>query len=181
MRWNLALRSSTVATKILWGALLPAALGLQACGGGGGTESVPANDVPGSQTEAPAGSGDGDNCGVVPAQVVTPNLVKVTDFGATPNDDIVDTAAIQRELDSLKRGQALQSPAARYLHNKRLNVRVAGVTLKGLNNATLHATNPDDVALMIKADNVAVYSFTLTAVTDVRRNAPWHSRIAVVS
>ena len=48
-------------------------------------------------------------------------------------------------------------------------------------NATIHATNPDDQAPRIDADNTTVSSLTFTAVTNVRRSAAWHSRIVVAA
>jgi hypothetical protein len=163
---------------------LAAATGLQACGGGGSED--PATGVPGDGSDGneEVGTVDpaavtADNCLIVPAKVAgTGSIRSVTEFGATPNDATDDTAAIQRALDSLQSGQTLAFPAGRYLHNKRLRVRVAGLTLRS-DGATLHATNPDDTALLVQADNTAIHSFTFTAVTDVRRGAPWHSAIAV--
>ena len=45
--------------------------------------------------------------------------------------------------------------------------------------ATLHATNPDDQAVLLAADGASLYNFTLTAVTRGRLDAPWQSRIAI--
>ena len=38
---------------------------------------------------------------------------------------------------------------------------------------------PNDKAVWLEADGASVYKFTLTAVTDKRRTAPWESRIAM--
>jgi parallel beta-helix repeat protein len=105
-------------------------------------------------------------------------VVSVRDFGALPDDDLDDTAAIQKALDALAPNQWLVFPAGRYLHNKRLNVRTRGAVLWS-DGATLHATNPDDQAVLLSADGASIYNFTLTAKTLERKTAPWQSRIAV--
>lgn len=158
------------------------AAGLQGCGGGSGDEAGIANDVPDKSAQViPAATEptSGDNCLRVPALPGPGGTVRsVAEFGAVPNDSGDDTIAIQRALDALKTGQTLTFPAGRYLTTRSLRVRVAGSVLDG-RGATLHATNPDDQALRIEADDVTVRSFVLTALTDVRRSAPWHARIAV--
>jgi Right handed beta helix region len=58
-----------------------------------------------------------------------------------------------------------------------LSVLQPGITLWG-QGATLHATNPADQAIFLKADEGRVYGFTLTAVTEGRRTEPWTTRIA---
>jgi parallel beta-helix repeat protein len=167
-----------------WLLALLAALALQACGGGGGGEEDPASSVPETGADPapdpnPALAVTTEHCLVVPRMPALSGTVRsVAEFGAVPNDTGDDTAAIQRALDGTKTGQTLVFPAGRYLTNKRLRVRVPGITLRG-DGATLHATNPDDTALIVQADNTSIFSFTFTAVTDVRRGAPWHSRIAV--
>jgi hypothetical protein len=162
------------------------ALGLQGCGAGGEGEGETANAVPGKSGEdlssAPTPAAvpvSGDNCLLVPASAATIGTSRsVAEFGAAPNDSGDDTLAIQRALDALKTGQTLTFPAGRYLTSRRLLIRVPGSVLDG-RGAHLHATNPDDQALIIQADDVTVRSFFLTAVTTVRRGAPWHARIAV--
>ncbi|HET7868045.1 MAG TPA: glycosyl hydrolase family 28-related protein [Burkholderiaceae bacterium] len=121
----------------------------------------------------------GDNCLQVPALPGPVGSVRsVAEFGAVPDDSGDDTLPIQRALDALKTGQTLVFPAGRYLMSRSLRVRVPGSVLDG-RGATLHATNPDDQAIRVEADDVTVRSFMLTAITDVRRSAPWHARIAV--
>lgn len=159
------------------------AAGLQGCGGGSEDEAVLASDVPGKSAEvaadATAEPTSGDNCLRVPALPGPVGTARsVAEFGAAPNDSGDDTIPIQRALDALKTGQTLTFPAGRYLVSKTLRVRVPGSVLDG-RGANLHATNPDDQAIMIQVDDVTVRSFTLTAITDVRRGAPWHARIAV--
>jgi hypothetical protein len=104
--------------------------------------------------------------------------LRVTDFGARGDDDRDDTAAIGRALAALRPGQSLVFPPGRYLHDRRLPLRTRDVVLDG-RGATLHATNPGDMALLVQADGVQIIGFTLTAATDHRRTAPWESRIAV--
>lgn len=163
------------------------AVGLQGCGGGSEDEAELANDVPiksaeVTTTEITANATEptsGDNCMRVPGLPGPVGTVRsVTEFGAVPNDSGDDTIPIQRALDALKTGQTLTFPAGRYLMSKTLRVRVAGSVLDG-RGATLHATNPDNQAIKIEVDDVTMRSFTLTAITDVRRSAPWHARIAV--
>jgi parallel beta-helix repeat protein len=138
--------------------------------------------VPSKSTEVVAEASEptsGDNCLRVPTLPGPVGAVRsVTDFGAVPNDSGDDTIAIQRALDTLQTGQTLRFPPGRYLMSRSLRVRVAGSVLDG-RGATLHATNPDDQAIRIEADDVTVRSFLLTAITDERRSAPWHARIAV--
>lgn len=165
-----------------WFLALVAALALQACGGGG--EEDPASSVPETGADPapdvdPALAVSTEHCLVVPRMPAISGTVRsVAEFGAVPGDSGDDTAAIQRALDGVKTGQTLVFPAGRYLVSKRLRVRVPGTTLRG-DGATLHATNPDDQALVVQADNTSIFSFTFTAVTNGRRGAPWHSRIVV--
>ncbi len=88
-----------------------------------------------------------------------------------------DTRGLQRALDALGPGDVLHFPPGRYVHSERLVVRTPGVQLLA-NGAALHATNPDDQALLLQADGIEVRGFTLTALTQGRRDAPWQSRIA---
>ncbi len=102
------------------------------------------------------------------------------EFGAVPDDDGDDAPAIQRALDTLQAGEVLWFEPGRYLMGSSLRVRRAGVTLAG-ERAVLHATDPDDQALLIEADDTTVRSLTFTAATDGRREAARHARIAVVN
>jgi parallel beta-helix repeat protein len=118
------------------------------------------------------------NCARVPAAARQAGLRQVRDFGALPDDNRDDSDAIQRALDAMKAGETLVFSPGRYLISRTVRVREPGVTITGP-GATIHATNPDDQALRIEADNTTVSSLTFTAVTDGRRTAPWHSRIVV--
>lgn len=125
------------------------------------------------------GAAAASSCEIVPATV--PNTLSrgAREWGAVPNDSGDDTAALQRALDALSYGQGLQLESGVYRISKSLHIRKAGVTLKGAVGATIHGTNPDDQAVLIEADNVTVRNLTFTAVTDGRRSAPRHARIAV--
>jgi hypothetical protein len=105
-------------------------------------------------------------------------VLDVRAFGAIPDDGEDDGPAIQAALDALAPNQWLVFPAGTYEHARRLEVRVPGAVLWS-DGATLHATNPDDQAVMLQADRASIYNFTLTAETTVRRNAPWQARIAI--
>ena len=102
----------------------------------------------------------------------------VRSFGAKPNDNVDDTDEIQKALDTLKPGETLFFPSGRYLTSRSLKVRRPGITITG-ESATLHATNPDDLSLIIQADDTTVSSLTFTAITDGRRSAHRHHRIIV--
>jgi parallel beta-helix repeat protein len=182
---------------------LSASAALVACGGGGSDTTVGLNDpsgsvpppfgapsptdtpatppAPGASTPAPGDSAAAStgSCTALPPLPTRPAVVKnVADFGAVPNDSVDDTDAIQRALDSLQPGDWLVFPPGRYLHSKSLHMRVANTVMWG-EGATLHATNPDDLAVWVEASGASVYKFTLTAVTNTRKSTPWESRIAV--
>jgi hypothetical protein len=125
------------------------------------------------------GAAAASTCEIVPATVPNTSTRSARDWGAVPNDSGDDTAALQRALDSLSYGQGLQLESGVYRISKSLHIRKAGLTLKGAVGATIHGTNPDDQAVLIEADNVTVRNLTFTAVTDGRRSAPRHARIAV--
>lgn len=142
------------------------------------TESVPADPAdPGLDTVL--GTEGTSSCELVPPVVANTSTRSARDWGAVPNDSGDDTAALQKALDSLSFGQGLQLESGVYRINKSLHIRKAGITLKGASGATLHGTNPDDQAVLIEADDVTVRNLTFTAVTDKRRSAPRHARIAV--
>ena len=151
-----------------------------ACGGGNDNEPVvdettPAGVDTGEPNAAPAAY---QYCTRVPAAARQTNPRQVRDFGAVPDDDRDDADAVQRALDAMKAGDTLVFAPGRYLISRSVRVRNPGVTITGP-NAIIHATNPDSQALRIEADNTTVSSLTFTAVTDGRRSAPQHSRIAV--
>lgn len=136
--------------------------------------TAPAPATPQPQTAASTA-----NCSIVPPIPPVPAGAKrVTNFGAVPDDDIDDTAAIQQALDKLQPGDWLVFPAGRYLIGKSINLRVPGTTLYGA-GATIHGTNLLDQAIRLQADDTRIYSFTKTAVTSTRKGAPWQAGIAV--
>jgi Right handed beta helix region/Pectate lyase superfamily protein len=108
----------------------------------------------------------------------TGRQLAVRTFGAVGDGRHDDTAALQRAFAALRPGDTLHFGAGRFVHASRLVVAAPGAHLLA-EGATLHATNPADQALLIQADGVVVRGFTLTAVTDRRRDAPWESRIAI--
>ncbi|MCW1959783.1 MAG: hypothetical protein KIH64_014810 [Mycobacterium sp.] len=119
-----------------------------------------------------------DACAVVPDLPVPTSTVHVNSFGAIPDDAGDDTAAIERALRALQSGQRLTLGPGRYLLGRSVFVRTAGAQIVG-EGARIHATNPDSQALIVQADGVWITGLRFTAVTDGRRTAPWHSRIAV--
>lgn len=155
-----------------------------------GDGSVPAPTPQPAPTPAPgttpAPGGDGDpvtadafaTCAALPPLPSKPaDARSVRDFGVR-GDGSDETTALQRAIDSLRPGQWLVFPAGRYVHSKSLQVKVPGAVLWS-EGATLHATNPEDQAVWLMANGASVYNFTMTAITNGRKTAPWHSRIAV--
>jgi len=172
---------------------LAVAVLLSACGGGGGGSAAEPDGAAAEQAEVarlrsltsyvPVSTATAQlpmpgSCDQVPALPSIPSsVISVRDYGATPNDDQDDTAAIQAAIKAAKSGQWVVFPAGRYIHSKSLVVTTPGVTLWG-SGATLHASNAADQAIILKADGTRVYGFTLTAVTEGRRSEPWTSRIS---
>jgi parallel beta-helix repeat protein len=172
---------------LLFSLCLSAALATASCGGASPEVTDPpaetpppfgAPDVP-PPAEPPPGAESLTACSALPALPVQPAHAKrVTDFGASPNNSVDDTDAIQRALNSLAPGDWLVFPPGRYVHSKSLHMKVPNTVMWG-EGATLHATNPSDQAIWIEADGASIYHFTLTAVTTTRKTTPWESRIAV--
>lgn len=115
---------------------------------------------------------------LAPWPKVPPQARRVTDFGAVPNDNRPDDAAIAAALAALKPGDWLVFPPGRYLQAGNIEVHTPGVTLWGV-GARLHATDARNHALSLRASGVRLYGFTLSAVTDVRRSAAEQSRVNV--
>lgn len=119
------------------------------------------------------------SCYALPAMPTVPaGSLKVTDFGAIPNDNLADDDAINAALAALKPGQWLVFPAGRYIQAKSIYVKTARAVLWG-NGATLHASNPDDQTIGLAASGASIYGFTLTADTLTRGSAPRHARISI--
>src|SRR5262245_17705032 len=175
--------AAQVARRSGWRMLAPlaAAALISACGGAG-DEAVDDTDTPlpngVDRVQALVASATSPYCLRVPAATTPPGQRQARDFGALPDDNRDDTDAIQRALDTLRAGQTLVFSPGRYQISRSLRVRNPGITITGA-GATIHATNPDNQALVIEADNTTVSSLTFTAVTDGRRSASWHSRIVV--
>jgi hypothetical protein len=136
-------------------------------------------DTPRAETEPDALSA-WQACATLPPTPTLGAKRNAREFGAEPDDDGDDAQAIQHALDVLEPGEVLWFEPGRYLVGKSLHVRRAGITLAG-ERAVLHATNPDDQALLIEADDTTVMALTFTAVTSGRREAARHARIAVVN
>jgi parallel beta-helix repeat protein len=150
---------------------------LTACGGSGPEAEAPA-DVTGEEAATPQAL---PSCATLPPMPQPPAAALqklVTSFGAVPNDEGDDTQAIDNALKSLREGEWLVFPPGRYKHSRSLQVRTPNVVLWG-EGATLHATNPQDMAVFVRRGGVGVYNFTLTADTDKRLSAPQHARIAL--
>jgi hypothetical protein len=113
-----------------------------------------------------------------PAWSIPVGAIDVRSFGARGDGVTDDTPALRRALASMRPGDWLVFPAGVYRHSARLVIETPSVTLAG-RDAVLHATNPADQALLIQASGIRILGFTMTAVTDRRRGAPWESRIAI--
>lgn len=150
---------------------------LTACGGSARAPDV--RDLQSNESATRIQEQGATSCLQAPAipQLPAGGLIDVTDFGAVPDDDGDDTVFIQRAISSARPGQWVYFPPGRYLQSKSLAVLQPGITLWG-QGATIHATNPADQAIFLKADNSRIYGFTLTAVTQGRRSEPWTTRIA---
>lgn len=137
-------------------------------------------DGPGTAPDAqpPTEQPEWHSCARLPSQPSGAAVRSVRDFGAQADDGRDDADAIQRALDTLKAGETLRFPPGRYEIGRSVRVRRPGLTLLG-DGATIHATNADDMAIQIEADNTTVASLSFTAVTSGRRSAPRHARIAV--
>lgn len=145
---------------------------LAACGGSGSEAPEP---------EAAAAPQVLPSCAALPPLPLPPPAAQrklVTAFGAVPDDGRDDTQAIDDALRSLREGDWLFFPPGRYQHARSLQVRTPNVVLWG-EGATLHATNPQDMAVFVRRGGVGIYRFTLTADTDQRLSAPQHARIAL--
>ncbi|MCW5632893.1 MAG: right-handed parallel beta-helix repeat-containing protein [Rubrivivax sp.] len=103
---------------------------------------------------------------------------QVTEFGAMPDDDVPDDEAIAAALGALAPGEWLVFPPGTYLQQRSIVVTQPGVTLWGF-GARLHATNPADHSVSLRADGARLYGFTLTAVTDIRRSEAEQARISL--
>ncbi len=126
-----------------------------------------------SQLVAPSSSVA--DCDIVPAMPVPPAHAQ----SAPKPSGADDTNALQAALNRLKPGDWLVVPPETYSISKRLTVSVDGITLYG-KGATLKASNPAEGALVIAADDVAVYGFSLIQSSTSRQSTPWAGGIAVI-
>ena len=158
---------------------LSVALATVGCQGALLHTAVAAADLPTAPAPDGTASRGASACTALPPLPARPARVRnVTEFGVTPSDSADNTEALQKALNALSPGEWLVFPPGRYLHSKSLHVKVPNIVMWG-EGATLQATNPGDQAVMIEADGASIYKFTLIAVSDKRRTAPWESRIAI--
>jgi hypothetical protein len=166
-----------------------------ACGGGSGSVDNTSNQTTApiaatAPAPAPASAPPPDEsiaahatsagaCSNLAAPPTKPSTAKkITDYGVAPSDTKDQTTAIQAALDAMKPGEWMVFPAGKYLHSKSLRVRVPGVVLLS-EGATLLATNADDTAMMMQADNSSLYGFRFHTVTTTRGSALRHARIVI--
>lgn len=134
-----------------------------------------------AQDGAAPGTPDPADCRALPAEPLPPrDAVDVTRFGARPDDDTADDAAIHRAVASLRPGDWLVFPPGRYLQRHSLWIDVPGVTLWGA-GAQLHALDAADQTVGLVADRVQLLGFELTAATRERRTEPRSARISIGS
>ena len=119
------------------------------------------------------------NCGNAPPMPSIPARAKTFIRPAgTENDVARTTAAIQGALNALTPGDWLIFPPGLYRINQHLSIDKAGVTLYG-KDATLRSENATDGALLVRADDVHVYSFTLDQASTSRQGAAWAGGISI--
>jgi hypothetical protein len=107
-----------------------------------------------------------------------PTRHDVTRHGARPDDDQPDDAAVERALAALQPGDWLVFPPGRYLQARSWFVTTPGVTLWGP-GARVHALDPADLTIGLRADGLRLIGFTLTAATGRRRSEMNTARITV--
>ncbi|MBI5716294.1 MAG: right-handed parallel beta-helix repeat-containing protein [Burkholderiales bacterium] len=113
-----------------------------------------------------------------PLPVIPDGARQVTEFGAIADDDLPDDDAIAAALAAMGPGDWLVFPPGTYIQQRSILITRPYVTLWS-EGAHLHATNPVDHTLGLRADGVRVYGFILTAVTDIRRDAAEQARISI--
>lgn len=163
---------------------------LGACSGGGGSAGAAAPAAAGSGSSGSTGGNTGGTAsssacnltvrpGADPVPVTVPrDAIDVRLHGVRGDGRTPDGEALQRLFDQVQPGQWLWFPPGVYVQDRALRLRQSGITLSGY-GATLHATDPASQALILQGRGARVLGFTMTAVTDERRFAPWESRIAV--
>lgn len=104
--------------------------------------------------------------------------VDVTRHGAVPDDERPDDEAVQHALAALRPGDWLVFPPGRYRFERRIEVRVPGVTLWG-RGAELLALDSEDQALAVRASGVRVIGFSLQGRLERRRTTPDSARLSV--
>lgn len=107
-----------------------------------------------------------------------PSRHDVTRYGARADDDQPDDAAVERALAALQPGDWLVFPPGRYLQSRSWFVTTPGVTLWGP-GARVHALDPADLTIGLRADGQRLIGFTLSAATGRRRSEMNTARITV--
>lgn len=126
-------------------------------------------------TAAPAPS----TTAAAPAGTAAPaGALKVTDFGAVPDDGVDDQAALQRAFDAAPAGGAVVIPPGTYHHSNVLYVSNVGVGVWGY-GAILDGTNPNAHAVVLRADGTALRGVTLVNHPTVRKTAEEHSGVSL--
>lgn len=115
----------------------------------------------------PAGPAGGTRPTALPPQPTGPT-VAAADFGATPDDDVDDGAALQAALDSLAPGETLLLAPGRYLHGDVLSAHVPGTAVAG-RGSVLTATDEARSAFRLDADRITVRDTTFAVAATTRR------------
>ena len=100
-----------------------------------------------------------------PADGLAEPVVRVTDFGATPNDGSDDTGAIQAAMNGMSSGGTLVFPAGEYRYSNTLSLRHDNVALWGYEGAYLHNTRSDDSyvrQIVIRGNGSGIYGFRIS-------------------
>lgn len=108
----------------------------------------------------------------------SPTHHDVTRYGARADDDQPDDDAVERALAVLRPGDWLVFPPGRYLQAHSWFVTTPGVTLWGP-GAQVHALDPADLTIGLRADGQRLIGFTLTATSGRRRSEMATARVTV--
>lgn len=105
-------------------------------------------------------------------------VIDVTRYGARPDDDQPDDAGLERALQAAQPGDWIVFPPGRYLQARSWLFTVPGITLWGP-GAQVHALDPADQTIGLRADGMRMFGFKLTAATDRRRTQLNNERVTV--
>jgi hypothetical protein len=116
-------------------------------------------------------------CGKVPPVPTIPSNAK-TFVRPASSDPAQMAAAIQGTLNALTPGDWLIFPPGMYRIDRHLTIDKGGVTLYG-QGATIRSENATDGALLVRADDVRIYSFTIDQASTGRQGAAWAGGISI--